>query len=390
MPTRRFTVPFYEQDHDDYRETVREFVKREVTPHYDRWEAAGLIDRSVWLPAGESGLIGLDVPEQYGGADIHDWRFRLLVAEELNMVGAASLTIAFAVQDDLVLPYLLDLGTEEQKQRWLPPMASGELIGAIGMTEPGAGSDLQGIRTTAVRDGDDWVLNGQKTFISNGMQAGLVIVVAKTDPAAGARGVSLLVVEEDMAGFEHGRKLDKLGLHAQDTAELFFTDVRVPAANVLGEIGHGFGYLMQRLPRERLSIAAGGYAGARAALRWTQDYVFERKAFGQRIGDFQNTRFVLAEIETEIDVTRAYLEQCVLKLNDGTLTTVEASKAKWWATELEGRATTRLLQLFGGYGFMDEYPISRAFRDSRVQTIYGGTTEIMKEIIGRDIAGRYR
>ncbi|WP_159810079.1 acyl-CoA dehydrogenase family protein [Cellulomonas citrea] len=383
-------MSFYEQDHEDYRETVREYVRRYVSPSYDRWEADRLIDREVWRPAGEAGLIGLDVPEAYEGPDLHDWRFRMVVAEELNMAGAASLTIAFAVQDDLVLPYLIDLGTDEQKARWLPGMAAGELIGAIGMTEPGAGSDLQAIRTTAVRDGDDWVLNGQKTFISNGINADLVIVVAKTDPAAGARGISLLVVERGMPGFERGRKLDKLGLHAQDTAELFFTDVRVPATNVLGEIGHGFGYLMQRLPRERLSIAAGGYAGARAALQWTQDYVFERKAFGQRIGDFQNTRFELAEIETEIDVTRAYLEQCVLKLNAGTLTTVEASKAKWWATELEGRATTRLLQLFGGYGFMDEYPISRAFRDSRVQTIYGGTTEIMKEIIGRDIAARYR
>ncbi|MCG2798322.1 MAG: acyl-CoA dehydrogenase family protein [Cellulomonas sp.] len=383
-------MSFYEQDHDDYRETVREYVKRQVSPHYAQWETDRLIDRSVWIPAGENGLIGLDVPEEYGGPDIHDWRFRMVVAEELNMIGAASLTIAFAVQDDLVLPYLLDLGTQEQKERWLPGMASGQLIGAIGMTEPGAGSDLQSIRTTAVRDGDDWVLSGQKTFISNGIHADLVIVVAKTDPAAGARGVSLLVVERGMPGFERGRKLDKLGLHAQDTAELFFTDVRVPAANVLGEAGHGFAYLMERLPRERMSIAVGAYAGARAALAWTCDYVFERKAFGQRIGDFQNTRFELAEIETEIDVTRAYLEQCVLKLNAGTLTTVEASKAKWWATELEGRATTRLLQLFGGYGFMDEYPISRAFRDSRVQTIYGGTTEIMKEIIGRDIAGRYR
>ncbi len=383
-------MPFFDQDHDDYRETVRDYIATWVEPAYDQWEADHLIDRKVWTPAAEAGLIALDIPEQYGGMDLHDWRFRMVVAEELNMAAAPSLTIAFAVHDDLVLPYLLDLATDEQKERWLPKMASGEWIGAIGMTEPGAGSDLQAIKTTAVRDGDDWVLNGQKTFISNGVHADLVIVVAKTDPSAGAKGFSLFVVETGMEGFERGRKLDKLGLHAQDTAELFFTGCRVPHANLLGEAGMGFVYLMQRLPRERLSIAAGAYAGARAVVKWAQDYVFERKAFGQRIGDFQNTRFVLAEAETEVDITRAYIEQCVTRLNEGTLTTIEASKAKWWATELEGRVTTQMLQLFGGYGYMEEYPIARAYRDCRVQTIYGGTTEIMKEIIGRDIAGRYR
>ncbi len=383
-------MPFFDQDHDDYRETVRDYIATWVEPSYDQWEADRLIDRKVWTPAAEAGLIALDIPEQYGGMDLHDWRFRMVVAEELNMAAAPSLTIAFAVHDDLVLPYLLDLATDEQKARWLPKMASGEWIGAIGMTEPGAGSDLQAIKTTAVRDGDDWVLNGQKTFISNGVHADLVIVVAKTDPAAGAKGFSLFVVETGMEGFERGRKLDKLGLHAQDTAELFFTNCRVPHANLLGEAGMGFMYLMQRLPRERLSIAAGAYAGARAVVKWAQDYVFERKAFGQRIGDFQNTRFVLAEAETEVDITRAYIEQCVTRLNEGTLTTIEASKAKWWATELEGKVTTQMLQLFGGYGYMEEYPIARAYRDCRVQTIYGGTTEIMKEIIGRDIAGRYR
>lgn len=383
-------MPFFDQDHDDYRETVRDYIATWVEPSYDQWEADHLIDRKVWTPAAEAGLIALDIPEQYGGMDLHDWRFRMVVAEELNMAAAPSLTIAFAVHDDLVLPYLLDLATDEQKERWLPRMASGEWIGAIGMTEPGAGSDLQAIKTTAVRDGDDWVLNGQKTFISNGVHADLVIVVAKTDPSAGAKGFSLFVVETGMEGFERGRKLDKLGLHAQDTAELFFTNCRVPDANLLGEAGMGFVYLMQRLPRERLSIAAGAYAGARAVVKWAQDYVFERKAFGQRIGDFQNTRFVLAEAETEVDITRAYIEQCVTRLNEGTLTTIEASKAKWWATELEGKVTTQMLQLFGGYGYMEEYPIARAYRDCRVQTIYGGTTEIMKEIIGRDIAARYR
>ncbi len=383
-------MSFFEQDHDDYRETVRDFTAKWVEPNYDQWEADHLIDRSVWTPAAEAGLIALDVPEEYGGMDLHDWRFRMVLVEELNMAAAASLTIAFSVHDDLVLPYLLELGTDEQKQRWLPAMVTGESIGAIAMTEPGAGSDLQGIKTTAVRDGDDWVLNGQKTFISNGIHSDLVIVFARTDPDAGSKGYSLFVVERGMPGFERGRKLDKLGLHAQDSAELFFTDCRVPSENLLGEAGLGLMYLMQRLPRERLSIATGAYAGARAAVKWAQDYVYERKAFGKRIGDFQNTRFKLAEAETQVDITLAYIEQCVTKLNEGTLTTIEASKAKWWATELEGRITTEMLQLFGGYGFMEEYPIARSYRDCRVQTIYGGTTEIMKEIIGRDIAGRYR
>jgi long-chain-acyl-CoA dehydrogenase len=258
------------------------------------------------------------------------------------------------------------------------------------MTEPGAGSDLQGIRTHAERDGDDWVLNGSKTFITNGVNASLVLVFARTDPAAGSHGYSLFVVENGMPGFERGRKLDKVGLHSQDTAELFFSDVRVPAANLLGEAGQGLIYLLERLPRERISIGAAALASAETAYDWGREYVFNRSAFGQTIGDLPTVRFTLAELETEIDITRAYVERCILALNDGELTTVEASKAKWWATELEQRVITRSLQLHGGYGFMEEYPIARAFRDSRVQSIYGGTTEIMKEIIGRDIAKRSR
>ncbi|HEX7660930.1 MAG TPA: acyl-CoA dehydrogenase family protein [Pseudonocardiaceae bacterium] len=382
-------MPFYDKEHEMFRGSVHEYVQRWVVPSYDQWEAERLIDRSIWAPAAELGLFGLDIPARFGGIDVHDYRFPMIVAEELSAVGAASLVTTFAGQDNVVR-YLIDLGTEEQRRRWLPGMAAGKVIGAIAMTEPGAGSDLRAIRTRAVREGDDWVLNGQKTFITSGIQADLVVVAARTDPTAGAKGLTLFVVEGDAAGFGHDRRLAKLGLHAQDTAEMFFTDVRVPAAQVLGEVGQGFGYLMWQLPRERFAIAIGALAGAEAALTWTQDYVFGRQAFGRRVGDFQNTRFVLAEIATEIDVTRSYLRECAYKVNEGTLTAVEAAKAKWWASELEVRAVSRLLQLFGGYGYVEEYPIARAYRDSRVQTIYGGTTEIMKEIIGRDIASRYR
>ncbi|MFD8249636.1 acyl-CoA dehydrogenase family protein [Nocardia sp. NPDC059691] len=382
--------PFFTPDHDAYRASVRKFLKREVAPYYDTWEEQRLIDKAVWTAAGQSGIVGLSVPEEYGGAGETDWRYRMVVAEETAAIAATSFNMSLAVQDDLVLPYLLDLASAEQKRRWLPGCGTGELVGAIAMTEPNAGSDLQAIRTNAERNGDSWVLNGQKTFISNGILADLVIVLAKTREGAGAGSFSLFVVEQGMPGFERGRKLDKLGLLGQDTAELFFENVRLTESNLLGEEGQGFFYLMQHLPKERTSIAVGGMVACEAALSWTLDYVFQRKAFGRRIGDFQNTRFQLAEMETEIDVTRAYIERCILRLNDGTLTMVEASKAKWWVTELQQRVTTRCLQLFGGYGFMNEFPIARAYRDARVQTLYGGTTEIMKEIIGRDITSRFR
>ncbi len=380
---------FYTEDHDAYRASVREFIRREVEPFHLEWEEERLVPRSAWQAAGKNGIIGLAVPEEFGGGDEPDFRYPMVVAEELAAVGATSYSLGLRLQDDIVLPYLLDLCTEEQKQRWLPGAVAGDLVLAIAMTEPGAGSDLQGIRATAVRDGDSWVLNGQKTFITNGINADLVIVFAKTDPDAGSRGYSLFVVERDDPGFSRGRKLDKVGLAGQDTAELVFEDVRVSAENVLGEIGEGLIYLMQRLPKERLSLAAQALAGAEAALAWTEDYVFEREAFGKRIGDLQATRFELAEIETEVEMTRAYIQNAALALNDQTLTTAEASKAKLWATEMQVRVTSRCLQLFGGYGFMNEYPIGRAYRDCRVQTIYGGTSQIMKEIIGRDIAGRY-
>lgn len=378
----------YDQDHEDFRDVVREFVAREVLPHQERWEAERLIDRGVWTAAGKQGLLGLAAPEAYGGGGQADFRYRAVMMEEFAKVGAASLESGFSVQDDIVLPYLLDLGTEEQKRRWLPGVCAGETVTAIAMTEPGAGSDLQGIRTTAVREGDEWVLDGTKTFITNGIQSDLVIVLARTDPAAGAHGMSLLVVERDMAGFTRGRKLDKIGLHAQDTAELFFDSVRVPAAHLLGTEGRGFAHLMERLPRERMAIAVFAQCVTETVLEQTLDYCTDRTAFGRPVADFQHSRFVLAELTTQADVTRVYLDRAIEALDDGTLTAVEAAKAKWWATEVQTRTVDRCLQLHGGYGYMAEYPVGRAFLDSRIQTIYGGTTEIMKEIIGRDLAAR--
>jgi long-chain-acyl-CoA dehydrogenase len=377
----------YEPDHEAFREIVQAYITREVTPNQERWEAQRNVDRQAWLAAGKQALIGLPIPERFGGAGTDDFRFRCVVMEELAKAGATSLSLSFGLQDDIATPYLIDLGTEEQKARWLPPMARGEAIGAIAMTEPGAGSDLQGIRTTAVRDGDDWVLNGAKTFITNGINSDLVIVAARTNEDAGSRGISLLVVERGMPGFSRGRKLDKIGLHAQDTAELFFDDVRVPAANLLGREGGGFVHLMERLPRERMSIAMLALTSARAALGWTVDYTTQRTAFGQPLAAFQNTAFELATAVTEVDVLEAYLDKAVLALNAGELTAVDAAKAKLWATEVQNRVLDRCLQLFGGYGYMAEYPIARAFTDARVQTIYGGTSEIMKTIIARDLTG---
>jgi len=377
----------YDADHEAFRAVAREFVQREVVPHQQRWEAERFIDRDAWLAAGKQGLIGLPVPEEYGGPGAADFRYRCVLMEELARVGAASLSSGFGLQDDIALPYLIDLGTAEQKSRWLPPMVSGESIGAIAMTEPGAGSDLQGITTTAARDGEEWVVNGAKTFITNGIAADLVIVAARTDPAAGARGISLIVVQRGAPGFTRGRKLDKLGLHAQDTAELFFDDVRVPASNLLGNLGGGFVHLMERLPRERMSIAIQAGTSVRAAIDWTVTYTKERRAFGKPIAAFQNTQFELANAVTEVDVLEAYLDKATLALNAGTLSAVDAAKAKLWATEVQNRVIDRCLQLFGGYGFMMEYPIARAFADARVQTIYGGTSEIMRTIIGRDITG---
>lgn len=373
----------YDDDHEAYRQTVREFFDREVVPNAEQWDADRLINRAVYPTAAKQGVYALEVPEAYGGADVHDYRYRMVVNEEAARVNAAAINLTFGLFDDIVLGYLTDLTTEEQKQRWLPAFAAGQLIAAIGMTEPGAGSDLRGIRTTARRDGADWILNGSKTFISSGTNADLVIVAARTESEAG--GFSLFAVEAGMGGFERGRKLDKVGLHAQDTAELFFHDVQVPAENLIGTEGRGLAHLMVNLPRERLGIIASAYAFARSVYDLTRDYCFERKAFGNRIGDLQHIRFVLAEISTELDVAEAYLDRCIRAFNAGTLTPVDAAKGKWYLSELQTRTVDRCVQLHGGYGYMLEYPVARAFIDSRVQTIYGGTTEIMKEIIGRDL-----
>ncbi|MBD3147699.1 acyl-CoA dehydrogenase family protein [Microbispora bryophytorum] len=372
----------FDEEHDLFRETVREFMAREVVPHHAQWEKDGIVPREVWKKAGELGMFGFSVPEEYGGSGITDFRYNMVIVEEVIRVGASGL--GFGLHNDIMAPYMVDLTDDEQKQRWLPGFASGELITAIGMTEPGAGSDLQGIRTTAVREGDHYVVNGQKTFITNGINSDLVVVVAKTDPSAGARGTSLLVVERGMEGFTRGRNLEKVGMHAQDTAELFFDNVRVPVANLLGgEEGQGFFQLMNNLPQERLSIAVAAVAAAETVLEETIEYCRNRTAFGRSIGKFQNTRFLLAELATEVEIARHYVDKCVRALNAKELTAVDAAKAKWWTTELQNKVIDRCVQLHGGYGYMLEYPVAKAWLDSRVQTIYGGTTEIMKEIIGR-------
>ena len=375
----------FTDDHDAFRSSFAAFVAKEMTPHYLDWERDGIAPRELFAAAGRYGFVGMAVPEQHGGGGTSDFRFNQVLAEELASAGIGGAGLGITLHNDITTPYFVEYCNDEQAARWLPGIASGDLITAIAMTEPGTGSDLAGIATTAVRDGDVYVLNGTKTFITNGINADLVIVAAKTDPTQRHAGISLLVVERGMEGFERGRNLDKIGLHSQDTAELFFTDVRVPAANLLGEEGSGFQYLSANLAQERLSIAVTGVASARAALDWTVDYVKERTAFGKPISSFQNTKFVLAEVKTEVDVTQAYVDQCVRRLNEGTLSPADAAQAKYWCTELQNRAVDRCLQLFGGYGFMTEYPIARAYADARVTTIYGGTTEVMKTIIAKSL-----
>ena len=373
----------YEPEHDAFRDAVRSFCAKHVAPFHQEWEEQGIVDRSVWVEAGKQGLLGMDVPEQYGGGGIRDFRYNCVVSEEITRVGGSG--VGFTLHNDVMAPYLLDLTTEEQKQRWLPPFVSGEMITAIAMSEPGAGSDLQGLKTTARRDGSDWVLSGSKTFITNGIHSDLVLVVARTDPDKGAHGFSLLAVERGMKGFERGRNLKKVGMKAQDTAELFFDEVRVPAENLVGSEGGGFIHLMEKLPQERLSIAVVAVAAAQKVFELTLDYCKGRSAFGKPIGSFQHNRFVLAEMATEIEIARHYIDKAVLALNAGTLTVQDAAMAKWWTTELQKRVVDQCVQLHGGYGYMLEYPVAKAFIDSRVQTIYGGTTEVMKEIIGRSL-----
>jgi long-chain-acyl-CoA dehydrogenase len=377
----------YTEDHEQYREVVREFVAREVTPHLEEWDEQQSTGREVWLAAGKQGIIGLTTPEEYGGPGLDDWRYRNVVYEELFRAGAASLASSFSLQDDILGPYVAAMGNADQKQRWLPSMAAGETIMAVAMTEPGTGSDLKGVRTHAEKVSGGWRLNGAKTFISSGQQADLVCVVTRTDPAGGTDAFSLLVVEAGMAGFERGRNLKKVGLWAQDTSELSFTDVFVPDENLLGVEGGGFRQLMQHLPLERLAIAAGAVASAATALDWTLTYVKDRHAFGQPLAGFQNTQFVLADMATELEAARSLLDRCILAYNDGTFTAVDAAKVKLFTTEVQARVVDKCIQLHGGYGYMIEYPIAKAYLDARVQRIYGGTNEIQRQIIGRALTG---
>ncbi|MFT4658540.1 MAG: alkylation response protein AidB-like acyl-CoA dehydrogenase [Candidatus Aldehydirespiratoraceae bacterium] len=379
-------MTIYESDHELFRDSFRAFTESELKPNVAQWESDGIMDRSVYLEAGKHGFTGMAVPEAFGGGGVKDFRFNAVLNEEIAGAGIGGGGQGLLLHNDITTPYFIEYCTDEQSERWLPGIATGELITAIAMTEPGTGSDLQSIATTAVQDGDEWVLNGAKTFITNGINSDLVIVACKTgDPADRANSMSLLVVERGMEGFERGRNLDKIGQHSADTAELFFSDVRVPANNVLGEIGRAFDYLSFNLAQERLAIGLFGVAAARTMLGWTVEYVKERQAFGKPLASFQNTKFVLAEVATEVDVTQPFIDQCVTKLNAEELSPTDAAKAKFWGSELQKRTADRCLQLFGGYGYMTEYPIGQAYVDARISTIYGGTSEIMKTIISKDV-----
>ncbi|MGB0385189.1 MAG: acyl-CoA dehydrogenase family protein [Ardenticatenaceae bacterium] len=370
-------------EHIMFRDSVREFIKRDIAPYHEQWEKDEIVPRDIWLKAGENGFLCMDVPEEYGGMGIDDYRYLAILGEESAAAGVHG--PAFTITNELVVPYLMAFATPEQKERWLPKLATGEWIGALAMSEPNAGSDLQAAQTTAVRDGDHYILNGQKTFITNGILSDVVIVYCKTTPGARAKGSSLLVVERGMEGFERGRNLEKVGMHAQDTAELFFSDVKVPVENLLGEEGKGFYYLMHNLPQERLSIAISSIGMAESALEHTIKYCQERTAFGRPIGKFQNSRFKLAEMKTELQIGRVYLDHCIMLQCEEKLTAEEAAMAKWWCSDLAKRVIDQCLQLHGGYGYMLEYPIAKFYLDIRVNPIYGGTNEIMKEIIGRSM-----
>lgn len=370
-----------------FRDSVAKFLEKEVKPGYEQWEKDGIWPREVWNKMGENGFLCVDVPSEYGGYDA-SFEMSSAIVEELSRAGYGALASAVSVHSDIVTPYILHLGSEAQKQNWLPKMVSGEAVGAIGMTEPGAGSDLQGMKTSAIKDGDDYLINGQKTFITNGQHCDVIVLATKTDPKQGARGMTLFSVDCRLDGFQRGRNLDKMGLHSADTSELFFQDVRVPASDILGGEGKGFANLMNELQRERLILGVGGVASAEGMLEITVEYVKERKAFGKTISAFQNTRYVLADMRTEIEINRAFADKCIQRFMAGELTAAEASMCKLGATEMQGRVADRCLQLFGGYGYMTEYLISRFYVDARVQRIYGGTSEIMKELISRDMVGR--
>jgi alkylation response protein AidB-like acyl-CoA dehydrogenase len=375
----------FEHDHVDFRESVRRFLAEEVVPHHEQWEQEGIVPRELFAKAAEKGMLAMSVPEEYGGLGVDDFRFNQVILEEVAYAGVAGSGLGMTLHHDICLPYFLEYCTDEQRERWLPGIADGTLITAVAMTEPGIGSDLASMSTTAKRDDGHYVVNGSKTFITNGINGDLIITAVKTDPSERHKGISLVIIERDTPGFDRGRNLDKLGMHAQDTAELFFNDAIVPAKNLLGDEGKGFSYLVANLAQERLSIAVSGVATAQAALDWTLDYVKERQAFGQPVGSFQASRFALAEMKTEIELATSYVDQAVLALNAGELSVEDAAMAKWWCTELQGRVVDRCVQLHGGYGYMLEYPIARAYADARVTRIYGGTTEIMKEIVGRSL-----
>ena len=374
----------YDEDHEAFRSSVREFLERSVIPNVEQHAKDKAIPREFWLEAGKQGFLGLEIPEEYGGAGAGDYRFNAVMAEELSKVNAA-LGSCWGIHADITAPYIVAMGTEEQKQRWLPSVASGEILLAIGMTEPSGGSDLAALKTSAVKDGDDWVINGSKTFITNGYSADLVITAVRTDPEKGARGISLFAIPSDAPGFSRGRKLDKVGQDESDTAELFFEDVRLSEEHVLGELGGGFIAMMQKLPQERLGCAISNVAHAKQILVETLQYTKDRKAFGAPIGTFQHNKFLLAELFTQIEVAEAYIDACVVSHDKGELTPVDAAKAKWWSSQVQNEVLDHCVQLHGGYGFMNEYRVARAWRDARVSKIWAGSNEIMKELIGRDL-----
>ena len=373
----------FTEEHDQFRDTARSYYLRECAPYAEQWERDGQVSRAAWTAAGKAGLIGWEFPEEYGGQGIRDFRYNAIMAEEMAATG--SVGIGLGLQNDVIPPYLMRLTTPEQKARWLPGVTSGETICALALSEPAAGSDLKGIRTTARRDGDEWVIDGSKTFITNGILADLVVVACKTDPDAGHKGISLIVVERGAEGFERGRKLDKVGMKAQDTAELFFHEVRVPAGNLIGEEGRGFYHMMGNLPTERLAIAVSALASAERAFAVTLEYAKDRTAFGRPIGQFQANRFALADIRARLSAARVYVDGCTMALVRGELTADEAAAAKYWTTETCWEVIDRCMQLFGGYGYVNEYEIARIWRDSRVQRVFGGTSEIMQEIVGRSL-----
>ena len=374
----------YNSDHDAFRAAAREFLDRSVRPRMEEFLEARVIARDVWIEAGKQGFLGLEIPEAYGGSEAGDYRFNAVLGEEMARV-SASVSSCLGIHGDVVAPYLRDLCTDEQKQRWLPRFCTGELITAIAMTEPSGGSDLAALKTTAVRDGDSWVLNGSKTFITNGYSADLVVVAARTSPGKGAKGITLFGVESTMTGFTRGRKLDKVGQTESDTAELFFDDVHLSDEFRIGDVDRGFIHMMERLPQERLGAAVSNVAHAAAILEETLDYTKQRKAFGKSVGSFQHNKFLLAELVTQIEVSQAFVDQCVLAFCDGELTAVDAAKAKWWTAQVQNDVLDACVQLYGGYGYMNEYRVARAWRDARVTKIWAGSNEIMKELIGRDL-----